>query len=236
MSNTAPSRADPVVVFPLSRWCPPQETSQPHPPHPKGPINNIPALVQIKAWRNYRHINASLSLNELTKPLLKLGHGWVITPTFFYMDVIPYIISYPLFADADTGIYPHPASQYHARPKAKRGIAMLSVDKFPYPRKQRGIEFIPCSNNIYDILNRFCSFKVPAITLIWPKSPYKHHSVTRSYRSGKESGRRSESQLWRHQWRSFVFISHADDVKREKRLHISRLLTNQKRESARSMG
>ena len=33
MSNTAPSRADSVVVFPLGRWCPPQETSQPHPPH-----------------------------------------------------------------------------------------------------------------------------------------------------------------------------------------------------------
>ena len=146
------------------------------------------------------------------------------------------IISYPLFADADTGIYPHAASQYHARPKAKRGIAMLSVDKFPYPRKQtRGNEFIPCSNNICDILKRFRSFKIPAITLIWPKSSYKH-SVTRSYRSGKESGRRSESPLWRHQWRSFVFISHADDVKREIRLHISRLLTNQKRESARSMG
>ena len=146
------------------------------------------------------------------------------------------IISYPLFADADTGIYPHTASQYHARPKAKRGIAMLSVDKFPYPRKQtRGNEFIPCSNNICDILKRFRSFKIPAITLIWPKTSYKH-SVTRSYRSGKESGRRSESPLWRHQWRSFVFISHADDVKREIRLHISRLLTNQKRESARSMG
>ena len=99
------------------------------------------------------------------------------------------IISYPLFADADTGIYPHEASQYHARPKAKRGIAMLSVDKFPYPWKQRrGNEFIPCSNNIYYIVNRFCSFKIPAITLIWPKSPYKH-SVIRSYRSGKESGR-----------------------------------------------
>ena len=135
-----------------------------------------------------------------------------------------YTISYPLFADADTGIYPHAASQYHARPKAKRGIAML-----------RGNEFIPCSNNIYDILNRFRSFKISAITLIWPKSPYKH-SVTRSYRSGKENGRQSESPLWRHQWRSFVFISHADDVKREIRLHILRLLTNQKRESARSMG
>ena len=82
------------------------------------------------------------------------------------------IISYPLFADADTGIYPHAASQYHARPKAKRGIAMLSVVKFPYPRKQtRGNEFIPCSNNI---LKRFRSFKIPAITLIRPKSSYKH--------------------------------------------------------------
>ena len=101
MSITAPSRADPVVVFPLGRWCPPEETSQPHPPQgweghiqdgnsginalkprengphfaddifkcifvnenlwiplkislkfvPKGPINNIPSLVQIMAWR-----------------------------------------------------------------------------------------------------------------------------------------------------------------------------------------
>ena len=105
---------------------------------------------------------------------------------------------------------------------------MLSVDKFPYPRKQtRGNEFIPCSNNICDTLKRFRSFKIPIITLIWPKSSYKH-SVTRSYCSGKESGRRSKSQMWRHQWRSFVFISHADDVKREIRLHVSRLLTNQK--------
>ena len=147
-----------------------------------------------------------------------------------------YTISYPLFADADTGIYPHAASQYHAWPSAARGIAMLSVDKFPYPRKQtRGNEFIPCSNSICDILKRFRSFKIPAITLIWPKSPHKH-SVTRSYRSGEESGRRSESPLWRHQWRSFVFISHADDVKCEIRLHILRLLTNQKRESTRSIG
>ena len=28
------------------------------------------------------------------------------------------IISYPLFADADMGIYPHAGSQYHARPMA----------------------------------------------------------------------------------------------------------------------
>ena len=107
---------------------------------------------------------------------------------------------------------------------------MLNVDKFTYPRKQtRGNEFIPCSSNICDILKRFRSFKIPAITLIWPKSPYKH-SVTRSYRSGEESGRRSESPLWRHHWRSFVFISHVDAVKREIWLHIWRLLTNQKRE------
>ena len=125
---------------------------------------------------------------------------------YIYTYIYTYI-SYPLFADADTGIYPHAASQYHARPKAKCGIAMLSVDKFPYPRKQtRGNEFIPCSNNICDILKRFRSFKIPAITLIWPKSSYKH-SVTRSYRSGKESGRRSEAPLWCHQWRSFISLS-----------------------------
>ena len=105
------------------------------------------------------------------------------------------IISYPLFADADMGIYPHAASQYHARPKTKRSIAMLSVDKLPYPRKQtRGNEFIPCSNNICHILKCFHGFKIPGIPLIWPKSPYKH-GVTRSYRSSKETGRRSESPL-----------------------------------------
>ena len=121
----------------------------------------------------------------------------------------------------------HTQHRNTTRPKAKHGIAMLSVDKFPYPRKQtRGNEFIPCSNNICDILKRFLSFKIPAIPLIWSKSPYKHN-VTRPYRSGTESGRRSESPLWRHQWRSFVFISHVDDVKREICLYISWLLTNQ---------
>ena len=120
---------------------------------------------------------------------------YIYVYVYIYVCVCMDIISYPLFADTDTGIYPHAASQYHARPKAKRGIAMLSVDKFPYPRKQtRGNEFIPCSDNICDILKCFRSFKIPAITLIWPKSSYKH-SITRSYRSGKESGRRSESPL-----------------------------------------
>ena len=84
------------------------------------------------------------------------------------------IISYPLITDADPKIYADAAGQYHARPKAKRGIAMLSEDKFPHPQKQtRGNEFIPCSNNICDVLKRFRRFKIPAITLIGPKSPYK---------------------------------------------------------------
>ena len=50
---------------------------------------------------------------------------------------------HPLFASADTVIYPHLASQYHAWPSTASGIAMLRVDKFPYPRQQaRGNEFI----------------------------------------------------------------------------------------------
>ena len=58
------------------------------------------------------------------------------------------IISYSFFANVDAGNYPHAASQYHVLPEAKRGIALLSVDKFPYLRKQtRGNEFIPCSKD-----------------------------------------------------------------------------------------
>ena len=75
---------------------------------------------------------------------------------FIWNHVICDNISYPLFADADMEIYPRAASQYHSRPKVKRGIAMLSVDKFPYPRKQtRCNEFIPCSKDVCHILNRF---------------------------------------------------------------------------------
>ena len=100
------------------------------------------------------------------------------------------IVSYPLLASAYMGIYPHTAWQYHARPKAKRGITMLSVDRFSYPRKQtKGNEFIPCSNDVYHILKRFPSFKTPAIPFILPKSSHKR-SVARSYRSGKENGQR----------------------------------------------
>ena len=99
------------------------------------------------------------------------------------------IINYLLFAYADTGIYPHTASQYHARPKAKRGIAMLSVNKFPYPRMQtRCIEFIPCSNIVCQILKRLRSFDISDIPFIWSKSSYKD-SVARSQRCGKERGR-----------------------------------------------
>ena len=59
-------------------------------------------------------------------------------------------ISYPLFADADGGIYLHAASQYHMRLKAKHGIAMLSVDEFQYLQEQtRDNEFIPCSKGFY---------------------------------------------------------------------------------------
>ena len=76
---------------------------------------------------------------------------------------VTYIMSYPLFGNADTEIYPHATSQNHAWPKAKCGIAMLSVDKFLYSWKQtRGNEFIPCSNDIFNILTRFHSFKNPS--------------------------------------------------------------------------
>ena len=123
------------------------------------------------------------------------------------------IINYPLFADADTAIYPQAAAQYHTRLKAKRGIAMLNVDKFLYLRKQtRCNKFIPCSNDFCQILKCFRSFKISDTPFIWPKSSFKH-SVAQSHCSGKERGRWSWSPLWSHQWCSFLIIFHADDAK-----------------------
>ena len=65
------------------------------------------------------------------------------------VQILEDIISYPLFADADTGIYPHAASQYHAWPKAKRGIAMLSVDKFRIRVSKQGVTNLSHAQTIF---------------------------------------------------------------------------------------
>ena len=84
------------------------------------------------------------------------------------------------------GFYPHTASQYHTRPKFKRGIAMLSVEKFLYPRKQtKGSEFIPCSNDVFHILKYFHSLN-PAIPFILPKSLYKLSVAARKMDGGRD--------------------------------------------------
>ena len=103
----------------------------------------------------------------------------------------------------------------------KRGTAMLSVDTFHIRGSKQGVTNV---NNVCNILKRFRRLKFEAIPLVCPKSFYKHR-VTWSHHSSTESVRWSESTLWRHQWCSFRFVSHADDVKREIRCYISRLLT-----------
>ena len=134
-----------------------------------------------------------------------------------------YIISYPLFADVDTGIYPHAALQYHARPQAKRGIVILIVDKFQYPRQQtRVYRFIPCANDVCYILKRFQSFKFPANSFIWPKSLHKR-SVIRSHHSGKR-WMVVVIAIVTSAMTLFIFISHADDVESEICVHTSGLL------------
>ena len=136
-------------------------------------------------------------------------------------------ISYPLFADADMGIYPHAASQYHTRRKAKPGIAMLSVDKFPYLRKQtKGNEFIPCSNDVCHILKHFHSFKTPAIPFILPKSSYNSVLLSRIAAARKVDGGRDHLMIaivtssltflsrciscWWRQTLYFTFISQSE--------------------------
>ena len=59
----------------------------------------------------------------LTQPWLAASRNQV---AFLYISLVT-----PLFSDVDTGIHSDAASQYQARPKAKRGIAIPSVEKFP---------------------------------------------------------------------------------------------------------
>ena len=113
-----------------------------------------------------------------------------------------YIISYPLFADVDTGIYPRAALQYHARPQAKRGIAIPIVDKFQYPRQQtRAYWFIPCANDVCYILKRFTALSSQLFHL----SGLNHciNEVLFGRITVAKGGWWSWSQLWRHQWRYF---------------------------------
>ena len=89
MSNTAPSRADPVVVFPLGRWCPPQETSQPHPPpskpksctHSTGHIACLMAHDELSQQTfQYIYISKALAIEipqSRTKPLIFTCNNWV---------------------------------------------------------------------------------------------------------------------------------------------------------------
>ena len=109
-------------------------------------------LCNSCSQHNVNMITMHTLAGGLVKPPLNIGTHEQITSDRKVWD----IISYPLFADADTGIYPHAASQYHAWPSAARGIAMLSVDTFPYPRKQtKGNEIIPCSNDVSSHPKRF---------------------------------------------------------------------------------
>ena len=77
-SSTAPSRTDPVVVFPLCQWCPPQETSQPH-----------PLQLKVTTWVQHSinsHPFRSMSIGHpipeiwhfqnLTLKIQDQGHGW----------------------------------------------------------------------------------------------------------------------------------------------------------------
>ena len=111
----------------------------------------------------------------------------------------------------------------------------INIISYPLCQQTRGNEFIPSLNDVCNIQKRFRIFKSPTIPLIYHKSSHKH-TVIRSHRSGKESGLRSVSSLWRHQWRSSLFISHGDGVKRGIRVYTSWLLANQKRESELSLG
>ena len=103
-SSTAPSRADPVVVFPLCRWCPAQETSQPH-PHQSHWYRFHPFYVSISpvlrhkcqrrfSWASRKSARHAGSFDCLMTSLIPItmgngrGHG-LTTVSFYNGDPIP---------------------------------------------------------------------------------------------------------------------------------------------------
>ena len=71
------------------------------------------------------------------------------------------IISYALFVDVDMWIFPNATFSYHAGPKAKYDIAMLSVHKFMHMiplmvnKHQLQLEYFPL--NTHRVLFSFVS-------------------------------------------------------------------------------
>ena len=108
-------------------------------------------------------------------------------------------------------------TQLIAIPMVARSIAILSVDKFPYPRKQtRGKEFILCSNDLCHILKRFHSeSQLPLLFCL-------NHCIKTVLRGRIKAARKSDAgRPWSPYYDApFLFISHSDDVKRKIRVYI----------------
>ena len=119
------------------------------------------------------------------------------------------------------GIYLLSASKYHAQPNAKHGTAIIGMNKFPYSQKQTGDkQFIPWKNYMYICPSSYVFTGLKAQLLVqYGPNHHKQHSDTPSFCSVRENGRRMGSPFWGHQWRSFLFISHAGDIKREVRVY-----------------
>ena len=133
------------------------------------------------------------------------------------------------------GIYPHLASQYHARPTAKCDIAMLSVDKIPYPRKQAS-----CNEFIHEqtMFVKFWNVSA-ALNSQTPFLSGLNHRINTVLLDRIVAVRKAGGGRDRHcdviNDVPFPYV-YTDDVKREIRVYTLRLLANQKRESAPSMG
>ena len=91
VSQNGQTPGDPVVVFPLGRWCPPQETSQPHPPPHQTGI--------IIGYNRYHHITLILCI-FWSHPLTIMGKLWCLFWKFWRkMTGTPLCLQNPSSAD-----------------------------------------------------------------------------------------------------------------------------------------
>ena len=170
------------------------------------PLRILSYTCSRQKW--LRHANRIVSYSRENRRSL----GRISTGNMSPWSLNGDIISYPLFVSAGTGTYPRAASQYHARPKAKRGIAMLSVDKFPYSLKQtRG-------TNAFHAQTFVIFQNIPAAL----KS-----SISLTSASQRQGNWSTVVLAIVTSWMTFLpFNISRDDVKCEIRVYISRLLAN----------
>ena len=156
----------------------------------------------------------------------------------------PQCVNYLLFVSTDTGIYTH--TKHGNATRGRSPSVVLRCSRWinsPYPRKQTKYnEFILCSSDVCHILNMFTALKsqlsfLPGVNKCITTVLLGRIAAARKVDGGRDRHRDViNDALFSLSLYIYLYIYHADGIKREIGVYTSCLLANQMRESAMKMG